>query len=51
MHRENYKQHIHINTLCGENDNFLNVTPNGGVRGEPGSTNIRLQEVVHILTT
>jgi len=49
MRRENYKQHI--NTPCEENADFLNVTPNGGVRGEPASTDICLQKVVHIFTT
>jgi hypothetical protein len=49
MRCENFKKHI--NTLCGENEVFLNVTPNGGVRGEPASTDIRLQEVVNIFTT
>lgn len=46
---ENYKKHI--NTLCGENADFLDVTPNGGTRGEPASTDICLQEVVNMLTT
>ena len=49
MRCENYKQHV--NSLCGENADFLNVTPNGEVRGEPASTDICLQEAVNILTT
>jgi len=37
--------------LYGENADFLDVTPNGGVRAESASTDICLQEVVNILTT
>jgi hypothetical protein len=49
MSCENYKKHTNI--LCGENAHFLDVTPNGGVRGESASTDICLQEAVNILTT
>jgi hypothetical protein len=48
MRCENCKKHI--NTLCGENADFLDVTPNGGVRGQPASTDICLQEVGNIVT-
>jgi 6-phosphogluconate dehydrogenase (decarboxylating) len=43
--------HKHINTLGEEEIDFLNVTPNGGVRGAQASTDICVEQMVNIVTT